>query len=88
MGLAGLAGLSGLLGVVGDNGAGWSFTSGLLGEGSRAVGDRARLAWREKADFLKPGHYNLFSTMCLNKTLFNHSSSKRNILQTNNKSKT
>ena len=39
-------GLSGLRGVVGDNGAGSSFTSGLLGEGSRAVGDRARLACR------------------------------------------
>ncbi len=46
----GLRGLGGLQGVVGDNGAGWSFTSGLLGEGSRAVGDRARLACRGKED--------------------------------------
>lgn len=44
----GLRGLRGLQGGVGDNGAGWSFTSGLLGEGSRAVGDRARLACRVK----------------------------------------
>lgn len=46
----GLRGLCGLHGVVGDNGAGWSFTSGLLGEGSRAVGDRARLAYRGQED--------------------------------------
>lgn len=46
----GLRGLSGLQGVVGDNGAGWSFTSGLLGVGSRAVGDRARLACMGKKD--------------------------------------
>lgn len=37
-------GLSGLQGVVGESDAGGSFTSGFLGEGSRAVGDKARLA--------------------------------------------
>lgn len=41
---AGLRGLRGLQVVVGDSGSGCSFTSVLLGEGSRAVGDRARLA--------------------------------------------
>lgn len=41
--------LSGLQGVVGDSGAGWSFASGFLGEGSRAVGDKARLACRGKS---------------------------------------
>lgn len=39
-------GLTGLQGVVEDGGAGWSFTSGFLEAGSRAVGDRARLACR------------------------------------------
>ncbi len=60
-------GLSGLEGVVGVNVAGWSFTSGLLGDGSKAVGDRARLACRERK-ILKPGDSNLFSTLCSNKT--------------------
>lgn len=44
----GLRGVSGLQGVVGDSGAGCSFTSELLGDGSRAVGDSARLACRVK----------------------------------------
>lgn len=39
-------GLGGPLGD--DSGAGWSFTSGVLDAGSRAVGDRARLACRGK----------------------------------------
>lgn len=64
-------GLSGLLqGVVmGDSGAGWSFTSGFLGEGSRAVGDNARLACTGEEKILKLGDSNLFSTLCSNKTL-------------------
>lgn len=44
-------GLGGLQDVVADSGAGWSFTSGLLDAGSRAVGDRARLACRGKGRF-------------------------------------
>lgn len=40
------AGLDGLQDVAADSGAGWSFTSGLLDAGSRAAGDRARLACR------------------------------------------
>lgn len=48
VGLRAVRGLRGLQGVVEGSGAGWSFTSGLLGEGSRAVGDRARLACRRK----------------------------------------
>lgn len=39
-------GLGGLQDVAADSGAGWSFTSGLLDAGSRAAGDRARLACR------------------------------------------
>lgn len=39
-------GLDGLQDVAADSGAGWSFTSGLLDAGSRAAGDRARLACR------------------------------------------
>lgn len=58
-------GLSGLRGVSGDSGAGWSFTSGFLGVGSRAVGDKARLACGgEKKRILKPGHCNPFGTLC------------------------
>ena len=49
---------------MGDNGVGWSLTSGLLGEGSRAVGDRARFAY-EKKKILKHGHYTLFRTLFL-----------------------
>lgn len=48
VGLRGLCGLCGLQVVVGDNGADCSFPSGLLGVGSRAVGDRARFACRAK----------------------------------------
>lgn len=40
----GVKGLRRLQGMVGDSGACGSFTSGVFGEGSRAVGDRARLA--------------------------------------------
>lgn len=40
------SGLFGLQGVEGDSGAGCNFTSEVLGDGSRAVGDRARLACR------------------------------------------
>lgn len=46
-------GLAGLQGVVGDNGADGILASGLLGEGSRAVGDRARLACRGEGSFQK-----------------------------------
>lgn len=49
MGLAGLRDLQGVVVVVGDSGGGGggcSFTSVVLGVGSRAVGDRARLACR------------------------------------------
>lgn len=41
-------GLGDLQDVVGVSGSGWSFTSGGLDAGSRAVGDRARLACRGK----------------------------------------
>lgn len=44
-------GLGGLQDVLADSGAGWSFTSGFLDAGSRAVGDRARLACRGKGRF-------------------------------------
>lgn len=40
-------GLRGLLGKMGASWVGCSFTSGPLGEGSRVLGDRARLACRE-----------------------------------------
>lgn len=50
-------GLGGPQDVVGASGAGWSFTSEFLGAGSRAVGDRARLACRGKRELLKPGKY-------------------------------
>lgn len=42
----GRVGLRGLRGKVGGNCVGCSFTSGPLGDGSREVGDRARLACR------------------------------------------
>lgn len=41
----------GVVGVVGDSGGGGSFASGLLGDGSRVVGDRARLACREETKY-------------------------------------
>lgn len=44
-------GLGGLQDVLADSGAGWSVTSGFLDAGSRAVGDRARLACRGKGRF-------------------------------------
>lgn len=50
-------GLGGPQDVVGASGAGWSFTSEFLDAGSRAVGDRARLACRGKREILKPGKY-------------------------------
>lgn len=65
-------GLSGLLQgvvIVGDSGAGWSFTSGFLGEGSRAVGDNARLACTGEKKVLKLGDSNLFNALCSNETL-------------------
>lgn len=40
-------GLEGPLGRMGDSWVGCSFTSGPLGEGSRVLGDRARLACRD-----------------------------------------
>lgn len=44
-------GLAGLQDVLADSCAGWSCTSGVLDAGSRAVGDRARLAYRRKGRF-------------------------------------
>lgn len=50
-------GLSGRQDVLGASGAGWNFTSGFLDAGSRAVGDRARLACRGEREILKSGKY-------------------------------
>lgn len=53
-------GLKGLLGVVGVRVGGCSFPSGLLAEGSKAVGDRARLACKmQEAEQL-----NLKTNLC------------------------
>lgn len=58
-------GLGGLQDVVADNGAGCNFTSGFLDAGSRADGERARLACRGESEVLRPGE-----NICLVHSLF------------------